>query len=273
MRGRFYPNYFRQLMKLEFYKYHGAGNDFILIDNRGGNLNLNSSQIKFLCDRHFGVGADGLMLLGAAVEHDFSMRYFNSDGNESTMCGNGGRCIAAFAKSLWIHKNKFSFEAIDGLHEAEIFNEGSEIFVNLKMVDVDVSNFNVESDFLNTGSPHHLQYVDNIDKVDVYNEGKAIRNSERYSKIKGANVNFIQDCGNFLKIRTYERGVENETLACGTGATAAAISKGIKNNCNSIKVKALGGELIVRFDLIEGNATNIWLYGPTKFVFKGEIEI
>lgn len=260
-------------MILEFSKYHGAGNDFVLIDNRDSRFQLTQGQIRNLCDRHLGIGGDGLMLLGVSDSYDFSMRYYNSDGNESTMCGNGGRCITAFARQLGFNKNYFVFDAIDGIHESKLEEIHDHVFVNLRMIDVDISSLAKENLFLNTGSPHHIEYVGDLDSIDVVAIGRRIRNSEKYKASNGTNVNFVHDCGSHIRIRTYERGVENETLACGTGATAAAIAKGLSSGQNSVTVKALGGDLKVSFEIQDGFARNVWLYGPAKFVFKGLIEI
>lgn len=257
-------------MQIEFYKYQGAGNDFVIIDDRNNNFPSNDVKlINDLCDRRFGIGADGLMLLQNENGFDFRMIYFNADGNESTMCGNGGRCIVHFAKHLGVIKNKTKFIAIDGEHLAEI--NGNE--VNLQMIDVD----NVEeigNDYwLDTGSPHYIQFVSDLDKLDVFNEGKSIRNSDRFVK-EGTNVNFVEKTNeNNIAIRTYERGVEDETLACGTGVTAAAIVYGMLNNSNHIKVKAQGGDLEVQFEQSNASFSNVWLKGPAQKVYKGSIEV
>ncbi len=261
-------------MIIKFYKYHGTGNDFILIDNRNKDINLTERHIKFLCDRHFGIGADGLMLLENDDSLDFKMRYFNSDGKEGTMCGNGGRCIVAFAKKLNIIENKTVFKAVDGAHEAEIRGADD---VSLKMIDVDVENISneLEEYFLNTGSPHHVKFINaDIDNIDVYNEGRKIRYSNKYAP-EGTNVNFVQriDTG-IIKVRTYERGVENETLSCGTGVTASAIATFLYNGNNHREFKVLtkGGTLFVSFDY-DKKFKNVYLSGPATYVFSGEIDI
>jgi diaminopimelate epimerase len=257
-------------MNVNCYKYQGTGNDFILIDNRDNSISLSTEQIKWLCDRRFGIGADGLMLLELVSTADFKMVYFNSDGNESSMCGNGGRCITAFAKKIGVISNEAKFLAIDGLHEAKIVDD----LISLKMNDV--RNVEIGSDFfyLNTGSPHYVKYVSDVDNMDVYKEGKKIRFSGRFLA-EGTNVNFIEKKENELFVRTYERGVENETLSCGTGVTAAALVAAIsgasttKNNC---AIKTLGGNLNVKFEkVLEHTFYNIWLEGPAIFVFKTEI--
>ena len=220
-------------MELNFSKYHGAGNDFILIDNRKGNIYLSNKQIQTLCTRRFGIGADGLMILENDNSNDFRMKYYNCDGNESTMCGNGGRCIVAFAYDLGIIKEETIFSAIDGKHHAIINKKHKNgIYdISLEMNNVsEVKIINNTTFFLDTGSPHHVIFTKNIDNLNVDQEGRLIRNSELYKNIGGTNVNFIEIIDNELKIRTFERGVEGETHACGTGATAAAIAYALKEN-------------------------------------------
>lgn len=259
-------------MKISFEKYQGAGNDFIMIDNR---INFfpkwDKSLIGKLCDRRFGIGSDGLILIENSNEYPFKMVYFNSDGNESTMCGNGGRCIVAFAKKLKIIKNKAIFEAIDGLHKATIKNA----IVNLQMIDVtDIKVYKTYS-FLNTGSPHHVTFTKNVADVDVKNLGRKISHSHPYFE-EGSNVNFVEQLSeNTFKVRTYERGVEDETLACGTGATAVALAARNLNKTmsNSINLQVEGGKLEVSFKK-EGSAfKNVVLSGPATFVFEGTINI
>lgn len=259
-------------MKISCYKYQGTGNDFVLLDNRDNSILLSTEQIKWLCDRRFGVGADGLMLLELAPNVDFKMVYYNSDGNESSMCGNGGRCITAFAKHIGVIENEAKFIAIDGLHEAKI----SEDWVSLKMNDVRKIEVGNDYFYLNTGSPHYVKFVSDVESLDVYAEGKKIRYNTRF-EAEGTNVNFIEKKENELFVRTYERGVENETLSCGTGVTAAALVAAIggvsttKNNC---VIKTLGGNLNVKFEkVLENTFYNIWLEGPAAFVFKTEIEL
>ncbi len=266
-------------MKVHFSKYQGTGNDFIIIDNRNNNFsNYNSSLISVLCNRQLGIGADGLILLNNKSGFDFQMIYFNSDGNQSSMCGNGGRCIVAYALKLGIIKEKASFIAIDGQHEAVIVEDKSDYsIVKLKMSDVLEIENNKSYFFLNTGSPHYVQYVENIEKFDVINNGRAIRNNERFFS-EGTNVNFIENKDDYLYVRTYERGVENETLSCGTGVTAsalvAAINENNQQNFNKCKIKTLGGSLIVHFEKESDFAfKNIWLEGAATFVFNGEIDI
>ena len=258
-------------MNLVFYKYHGTGNDFIIIDNRSETFpKENVTLINHLCDRHFGIGADGLILLEDDSTSDFKMVYFNADGNQSTMCGNGGRCIVAFAKTLGLIANETSFNAFDGLHYAEITNS----IVSLQMIDVidvKVSNNTV---FTDTGSPHHVQLVSQLSNFPVQSEGRRIRN-EMYGT-EGANVNFVEQINaSTFKVRTYERGVEDETLACGTGVTAVAIAmhKTGKTEKNSVSLSVNGGHLEVSFDVINNQYINIFLKGPATFVFKGSIKI
>lgn len=258
-------------MQIQFYKYQGTGNDFILIDNRKGLLSLDSEQIKFMCHRKFGIGADGLILLELEPGADFKMVYFNSDGKESSMCGNGGRCIVSFAKSLGLCKEKTFFLAADGLHEA-LIDENE--MVSLKMLDVNEIEIGADYFYLNTGSPHYVKLVNDIENIDVLSEGKAIRYSDRF-KLEGTNVNFIQKKDEQLFVRTYERGVENETLSCGTGVTAAALVAsilGLSNNKNNCLVKTMGGNLEVSFEkVLEKNFYNIWLKGFAVMVYKSEI--
>ncbi|OYT11970.1 MAG: diaminopimelate epimerase [Bacteroidetes bacterium 4572_112] len=260
-------------MQIQFSKYHGAGNDFILVDNRNQEYTLDQELIAKLCERRYGIGADGLMILENSESYDFNMRYYNSDGNEGSMCGNGGRCIVAFAKDLEIIANITEFTAVDGLHKAKINSSGINTYdISLNMNDV--SNIKEEDNifFLDTGSPHHIEFVDDISKVDVYNKGKQIRYSDKYKANNGTNVNFIEATASVLKIRTYERGVEDETHACGTGATAAAIAFALKNKeyNKEVILEALGGILRLNFDFNNNIFTNIVLSGPTKLVFKGK---
>lgn len=258
-------------MKIKFYKYQGAGNDFVMIDNRDGNFPVNKETIEKICDRNFGIGADGLILLENDSETDFRMVYFNSDGNESTMCGNGGRCIVRFAHDLDVTNENMTFNAIDGLHHAVVDGET----IRLRMIDIKEVEDHDRYLFMNTGSPHHVEFVDNVQNVDVYNRGKKIRNGAPYFET-GSNINFVEVLPNqTLKIRTYERGVEDETLACGTGITAAAIASYIRGfvKDNVISIEALGGKLSVNFDEKNNTFENIWLNGPAVRVFEGEIEI
>ncbi len=263
-------------MHLNFYKYQGAGNDFILIDNRNQSFPLinDPEAIKKLCNRHFGIGADGLMVLQFKEGYDFEMLYYNADGKEGSMCGNGGRCIVAFAKHLEIIENETNFLAVDGPHYAKISEKGT--WVSLKMIDVQTIHSDGEAFVLNTGSPHYVLPVHDLEKRDVYLEGKNIRNNETY-KDQGINVNFVEDLGNdHYSVRTYERGVEDETFACGTGVTAVAMTmakkKGLSGKIHSaIKVK--GGDLSVNFRYDGHSFSEVFLEGPATFVFLGAINI
>lgn len=260
---------------IHFYKYHGAGNDFILIDGRDNLPELSTQQIKTICDRNFGVGADGLMFLNESPVHDFEMQYFNSDGLESSMCGNGGRCIVSFAFDMGLKKPSFKFTAPDGEHYAEILKSNGKIKqIRLQMQDVDEITEINDSLILDTGSPHYLSFCKSISDKNVYEAGKAIRNSERFIE-KGINVNFIEQRANHLFVRTYERGVENETLACGTGVTAAAIGAYYKNpGKNKVyQIQTMGGILKVSFKEDKNHFTEVFLEGPAEFVFEGHIQI
>ncbi len=256
-------------MVLDFYKYHGAGNDFIVVDARFKDINLDKSQINLLCDRRFGIGADGLMYLLSSDLYDFKMRYFNSDGLEGSMCGNGGRCIVEFANSLGIQKTNYLFEAVDGLHEAAKIGN----LIRLKMNDVSQIETINNTCFLNTGSPHVVKIIEQLDLFDVATEGAKLRHASDYGT-EGTNVNFIRIIENQIEIRTFERGVEAETWACGTGAVASAIAAHFENpKYQEFYLKALGGHLKVSFDFSEGIYKNVWLEGPAVEVFKGQIEI
>jgi diaminopimelate epimerase len=260
-------------MTLPFSKYQGTGNDFIIISNTDNVIQLTNEQVKFLCDRKFGVGADGLMLLQTASGYHFEMKYYNSDGNEGSMCGNGGRCLVQFAKDNGIFADKYKFIAIDGEHEASFGNKN---WVELKMKNVDeLETKRHGAVVLNTGSPHYIQAVDDVLSTNVVQEGKAIRYSKEFSE-KGINVNFVQPIDeNTIMVRTYERGVEDETLSCGTGVTASALVFAHNDNgFNRVEVKTLGGYLAVEFNKISDTSfNNIWLCGPATFVFKGSIDI
>lgn len=260
-------------MELSFYKYQGTGNDFVMIDNRQNVLSKNNTNlIKNLCDRKFGIGADGLILLEKSdnLGEDFEMVYFNSDGRESSMCGNGGRCIVAFAHFLGIVKEKAAFTAIDGYHKATIDNGQ----VSLKMTDVEEVEEKNDAVFLNTGSPHHVVFLEELASLEVKKEGAAIRYSEEYDRAGGTNVNFAEPLDKTtLRVRTYERGVEDETLSCGTGVTAVALAAYATGRVESrsVNLETPGGQLTVSFEPEENGFRNIWLTGPAKQVFKGII--
>lgn len=267
--------YFCQTMRrVSFYKYHGAGNDFILVDNLSEKYSfINIDSIKKICDRHFGIGSDGFIFINKHDLYDFDMQFHNPDGSRS-FCGNGARCAVAFYSFLASRKGHFNFNAFDGLHSAEILENG---MVRLKMNDVlELIEYSESSYELNTGSPHLILFEQTIETIDVQKEGSKIRYSEKYKR-EGINVNFVQDNGpNKLSIRTYERGVEDETLACGTGITAAALA--FLRNVNlsgfqRIQVNARGGELFVDTEVVENRFSNIVLEGPASYVFKGEIDV
>lgn len=262
-------------MKLTVHKYHGAGNDFLLIDNRNGTIKLTTKQIAQLCHRNYGVGADGLMLLEKHATLDFKMVYYNSNGKQSTMCGNGGRCIVLFAHHLGVVKNTTKFMAVDGAHDAVI---NANQTISLHMIDVPKIK-RVKTHYeVNTGSPHYVTFASTISAVNVAVMGAKVRYNESYAP-NGINVNYVQVLApNQLAIRTYERGVENETLACGTGVTAAALSYYVYTKQTAtkatIKVNSLGGKLSVAFNYnIDVGFTNIVLTGPAKAVFTLDIEV
>lgn len=255
----------------EFFKYHGAGNDFILLDNRQDEINLEPIDISKLCDRHFGIGADGLMLLRKHAEYAFEMVYFNSDGKPSSMCGNGGRCISKFAHQLGMFQEECEFIAVDGLHQVKIIDENT---VSLLMSEVrNIEKVSHDEYILDTGSPHYIKFVDDVEDIELLNEARSIRYSNRFKEM-GINVNFVMIEEDRLKVRTYERGVEDETLACGTGVTAAAIAAHFKGSIgDKINVKTRGGNLSVSFRENQGHYYNIWKTGPVKFVFKGIVQL
>jgi diaminopimelate epimerase len=259
-------------MKITFSKYQGTGNDFVILDNRNSQYsNLTIAQVNLLCDRRFGIGADGLMMLNNKAGYDFEMLYFNADGNIGSMCGNGGRCMIKYAYNLGMHKYTYNFLASDGVHEGEINNH----WIRLKMNDV--KNVEEHSSYavLNTGSPHFVKFASDVENIDVVETGREIRYSKKYMP-DGINVNFVESSGeDSIFVRTYERGVEDETLSCGTGVTAAALmSAHNPRGFNKVNVKTPGGKLSVEFNkLSETEFENIWLCGPAEFVFAGEIEI
>jgi diaminopimelate epimerase len=260
-------------MNVAFKKYQGTGNDFILIDDRAQQFRDNNHDvIARLCDRRFGIGADGLMLLRNRDGYDFEMVYFNSDGKTSSMCGNGGRCIARFAKDIGaVSKNEIHFLAIDGPHEAIIGDET----VKLKMNDVS-GIAGIDGDFyLNTGSPHYVKIELNVPELDVYSKARKIRYNERFAK-EGTNVNFMEPRENGIYVRTYERGVEDETLSCGTGVTAAALIAalvGVSGQNGTCAVATRGGNLHVHFQRDGERFHHIWLEGPAVHVFNGDITL
>ena len=260
-------------MQLTFHKYQGTGNDFVILDNRDGKYNgLTNEQVRFLCSRRFGIGADGLMLLNNANGFDFEMKYYNADGRESSMCGNGGRCLVKFAWNIGIRKEKYHFIATDGPHEAEIDEDGT---VALKMKDV-TGIKDYHSDFiLDTGSPHYIKMTADVWNYDVYKKGKEIRYSNTFAK-EGINVNFVEQKNNDeIIVRTYERGVEDETLSCGTGVTASAlVCYHNERGFNEVTVYTRGGKLTVEYDRTDDDTfNNIWLCGPAEKVYEGTVEV
>jgi len=258
-------------MLLHFYKYQGTGNDFVILDNREGNIELSKEQVTLLCDRHFGIGADGLMLLNKHLSYDFEMVYYNADGAPGTMCGNGGRCLTKFAFDKGIHPSSYTFIASDGEHEAVIDANG---WIHLKMIDVHEVAFKNEATVLNTGSPHYIKQVSGLSSYNVFSEGKNIRYNDTYNH-KGINVNFVEWIGDELFVRTYERGVENETFSCGTGVTAAAIAMSADTSgLQETKIRTLGGSLLIKFNKIDAqHFTDVWLCGPASVVYDGQITI
>lgn len=264
-------------MIIEFDKYQGAGNDFVIIDNRSGLLNeanFGREVIERFCDRRFGIGADGLALLQTHPSSDFEMLFYNSDGRPTTMCGNGGRCIVAFAHRHGIVQGSYTrFVAVDGLHEAHVENSPN-LYIRLKMIDVPRIEQGEGYYYLNTGSPHYVCYVSDIDSLDVFIEGRRVRYGDRF-RAEGTNVNFVQQLPDRLRVATYERGVEAETLACGTGVTAAAISTWLKvGGTPAYDIQTKGGALRVCFEPDgAGGVKNVWLEGPATFVFQGTIEV
>jgi diaminopimelate epimerase len=258
-------------MTINFYKYQGTGNDFVIIDNRKGEIQLSPEQVKRLCDRRFGIGGDGLMLLQELPGYDFEMIYYNSDGKDSSMCGNGGRCLTRFAYDMGIRTDVYRFMAVDGKHEATL---GEHNWINLKMINVKGIEEHYGDAVLDTGSPHYVKPVQDVMNMDVFKEGREIRYSRQYEE-KGINVNFVENGDNRIIVRTYERGVEDETYSCGTGVTAAALVFAHNDNgFNRVEVQTKGGHLAVEFDKIaEQEFENIWLCGPATFVYKGQINL
>lgn len=258
------------MMQQLFYKYQGTGNDFVMIDNRLQTFDKNNTKlVAQLCDRRFGIGGDGLILLENHDTYDFTMVYYNADGNESTMCGNGGRCLVAFARQLGVISNKAIFEAVDGLHHATI--EGD--IVRLQMQDVTVINAYDTHVFLDTGSPHHVQFEDDISSFDIKTKGAGIRYGAPYNT-EGTNVNFVKQLSaEAFRVRTYERGVEDETLSCGTGVTAVAIAMHAtkQTEATAVALQVEGGDLEVSFKVEDGAYKDVWLIGPAKLVFEGRI--
>jgi diaminopimelate epimerase len=260
-------------MILSFSKYHGAGNDFIIIDNRNREFSQSTELIYFLCHRQLGIGGDGLMLISDHKSLDFSMQYFNADGKEGSMCGNGGRCISAYFYKNISAKNNLSFQAIDGEHHSEILNSDKNVTqVRLNLLDVkDVQK--IEDGFvLNTGSPHYVKFVEDAEAIDVKTAGKKLRHCPQFEP-NGVNVNFVEFQQDRLFVRTYERGVEDETLSCGTGVTASAMAASYIKDLSEFDIITRGGNLQVSFQKKGNSFSNVWLTGPATFVYSGQIEI
>ncbi len=258
---------------ISFFKYHGTGNDFILIDDRKNNYTLSKEIIFRLCDRHFGIGADGLILLRNHSQFDFEMLYYNSDGLPGSMCGNGGRCCVAFAHSLGMIKEHTRFTAFDGPHEAKILSVTPYI-VRLHMNDVHDIETGNDFIFLNTGSPHYVIFAEHVNKMDVVTDGRKIRYSDRFRNA-GTNVNFVEVRNQEIFVRTYERGVEDETLSCGTGVTASVLAASTRSAeiISGTRVLTPGGMLKVYFQKKDGGFSDVWLEGNAEPVFKGEIKL
>lgn len=257
-------------MNLHFYKYQATGNDFVMIDNREGNIHLTKEQIARICDRKFGIGADGLMLIEKHPDLNFNLEYFNSDGSQS-LCGNGSRAAVHFASRLGMVSGQTIFEAYDGPHDAELLPAD---IIRLKMSDVNGVKTFGDDYFINTGSPHYIRFVTNLEQYPIFEEGQKIRYSEAF-KPGGTNVNFVELLSdNRIYVRTYERGVENETLSCGTGVTAAALATSFKGYGSPVFIKTLGGDLSVEFKSGQsGTFSDIFLVGPAKMVFEGHLEL
>ncbi len=264
--------YLKFMRLTKFFKYQGTGNDFIMIDDRTRTFDMEDHKlIEKLCRRRFGIGADGLILLRDHPNVDFEMIYFNSDGHLTTLCGNGSRCAVQFAHHLDMIDEKAVFETVEGKLEA-IIEDG---LVHLRMPDVNRVEEKEDSFFIHTGSPHHIRFVNELEKYDVYEEGRTIRYSDTYKDEGGVNVNFVERVkGGEIFVRTYERGVEDETLSCGTGVTASAIAYGLQKDRSSVKIKTRGGDLRIHFKKIDvDHITDIYLIGPAQLVFEGEIDL
>ncbi|QNF31764.1 diaminopimelate epimerase [Adhaeribacter swui] len=258
-------------MNVTFYKYQGTGNDFIMIDNRELFFEAdNYALVAKLCERRMGIGADGLILLQNREGYDFEMVYYNADGRPGSMCGNGGRCTVQFARQLGVITNQAFFLAADGDHYASIDEKG---LVSLKMNDVNHIETGADYYYLNTGSPHYVQFVDALEQFNVFAEGQNIRYNDRF-KTEGTNVNFAQlPSEPQLFVRTYERGVEDETFSCGTGVTATALAASFKGATSPVAIRTLGGNLQVSFEPTATGFTNIYLIGPALPVFTGTIQV
>lgn len=264
-------------MNLSFAKYQGTGNDFVMVDNRARALEkvLTREQVAHICDRRFGIGADGLILLSDDPEVDFRMIYYNSDGGESTMCGNGGRCLVAYAHQKGIQRDIYRFQAVDGIHEGILEDTG----VRLSMINPHgFAQLSEDNYWINTGSPHYVRFASQaVEEMNLYEIGKEIRYSDAYAAIGGTNVNLVNRLGPaHLQVRTYERGVEGETLSCGTGVTACAyvsLLASQPDHMSEVLLDTPGGQLRVKVDQLGQPNEKIWLAGPATFVFEGQIEL
>lgn len=258
-------------MKIDFVKYQGTGNDFVMLDNLNGQYDtLSLDAIRWLCDRKMGVGADGLIKISAHIHYDFHLEYYNSDGSQS-FCGNGARCSVAFAKSLGIINDSTTFLAIDGVHQAKVTIEGR---VHLEMLPVASFERMSETYIMDTGSPHYVQFVAPQEAPDIVVFGKEIRYSEPFRE-HGINVNTVVEIGpGTIHVATYERGVEDETLSCGTGVTACALAFMDKEETDGeVTVTTKGGKLSVKAERTAEGFDHIWLIGPAKKVFDGSITL
>ncbi|MBK7213645.1 MAG: diaminopimelate epimerase [Bacteroidales bacterium] len=260
-------------MQIFFTKYEGCGNDFIIIDDRKHIFPEKKEFIVKISDRHFGIGADGVLLLRDHDTLDFEMVYYNSDGSEATFCGNGGRCIVSFAKSLGIIGTETRFLAADGIHSATVSEKNQHICeVKLEMSNPVIYSQDEHSCYLNTGTWHYVEFVKKIEDVNVREDGRILRYQERFSP-HGSNINFVEFSNNSIKVRTYEKGVEDETLACGTGVTASAIAVSLINGHTQFEVRTEGGLLAVQFKRDNLSFTEVYLTGPATKVFEGQLNI
>ena len=261
-------------MIIPFSKYQGAGNDFIIVDNRILQWSPKQEEILRLCDRHFGIGSDGLMLLTEKPGFDFYMTYYNSDGRESTMCGNGGRCMTLFARSLGLVGSDARFSAIDGQHVSVILNQESPVHIRLRMKEVEVDEIHPDHVFLDTGSPHYVIFSKDVARMEIVPEARKIRFGDRFRE-NGTNIDFVEVFPDHLYVRSYERGVENETLSCGTGVTASVLAVALTSGFHPtfMDVETPGGALRVSFKQDGKFFTDVWLEGPVEFVFRGVVEV
>ena len=257
-------------MTIRFQKYQATGNDFIMLDNRASEYSkLDNAQVAQLCHRKFGIGADGLILISESDSVDFIMTYYNADGGIGSFCGNGSRAAVRFASTLGLITKSGYFEAYDGIHETEI---GSE-WIKIRMADVQNGRNILDGTFIDTGSPHYVETCNNLDQFDVVVKGRSVRHNKVFEP-SGTNVNFVEQLGKeSIYVRTFERGVEDETLSCGTGVTASALAMVIGDGTHTVKVITPGGNLRVSFERINDQNQNIWLEGPAQMTFEGEISL